>query len=529
MDIISLSTPGAQFFSSPEARAVLEREVLPNYVPACRWFGGKARDPQRFIVEELLRFSQEEAPARLLLVRVEYVAGEAEVYVLPVQVGRREGAEEAAVIAEFTDGLALLDALEDTDRRAELLHLLRTEATITGETGSLAGLRGSALDPESDLETKSRYLKVEQSNSSIAYGDAIFLKLFRKPDAGINPDVEITRFLSEKAHYEHIPPFAGALEFRKNGGVPRVLGLAVGMVKNRGDAWAYALDEVAQFFGRLPADKATPDLAWVEGNLGSCGERIGQLARRTGEVHLALASDADDPVFAPESITTDDQRTISEGILDSAREMYALLRRQTFEGLLAEEVAELLGYEPRVKTLASEYATEAVQAMKTRTHGDYHLGQVLNTGDDFFLIDFEGEPRRTLAERQAKRSPLRDVAGMLRSFHYAAHSALERILPEDRVEFEPWAELWAQVASRTFRETWLATVAGAPFLPAKPADVERVLNAFLLEKAIYEVMYELNHRPTWVGIPVRGCLQILRGGDEARQSGVEKAEPAAVL
>ena len=522
MDPISLPIDGANFFSFPEARTVLERDILPKYMPETRWFGGKAREPQRIAIEALLPVSKSENAARLLLARVEYPAGEPELYVIPVQIGAAKEIEQTAIIAQFQDGYALVDALEDADCRADLLRLVRTEDKITSENGELIGIRGSALDPESDLETKSRYLKVEQSNSSISYGDTIFLKIFRKPDRGMNPDVEITRFLSEKAHYSNIPPFGGAIEYRQSGAEPRVLALGVGMVKNRGDAWAYALDEVGKFYQRLPPHDTPPDEAWVEQNLGECGERIAQLAVRTAEVHLALASDSSDPAFAPEPITMEDQRTISEGIQQSARDMFATLRGQKVEGSLQQEIDELIALEPRLEELAGEYAARDVHACKTRTHGDYHLGQVLYTGDDFVIIDFEGEPRRTLAERQAKRSPLRDVAGMLRSFHYAAHSGLERIDLADRHEVGLWGELWAAVASRIFKGTWLQTCKDACFIPADRGDVDRVLNAFLLEKAIYEVMYELNHRPTWVGIPIRGCLHILRPEEARNQEDEEE-------
>jgi maltose alpha-D-glucosyltransferase/alpha-amylase len=510
MDPLTLSTPGANFFASPDAHAVLERDILPAYVPGCRWFGGKARNPQRFAVDDILRFSPEESPARLLLVRAEYPSGEPETYLLPVLVGPREGADEFTVIATFSDGEALLDALEDSDRRADLLRLIRTETKIAGEQGELIGIRGSVFDPDhAELETKSRYLKVEQSNSSIAYGDTVFLKLFRKPDNGLNPDVEITRFLSEKAHYGNIPPFYGAIEFDKPGSEPRVLGLAVGMVVNRGDAWAYALDEVSQYFQRVPRQDAPPES--IDASLmGACGERIAQLARRTAEVHLALASDFTDPVFAPEPLTAADQRAVSEGLRSSAGEMFELLRKQEPEGELAELIEALLAHAPALDRLIDEIGSREVKAAKIRHHGDYHLGQVLNTGDDFVIIDFEGEPRRTLAERKEKRSPLRDVAGMLRSFHYAAHSGLERIDPLDRHEFEPWAELWSAAACRIFKETWLQTCAGAPFLPPTPQYIESLLNAFVLEKAVYEVIYELNHRPQWIAIPLRGVLSIVR-------------------
>jgi trehalose synthase-fused probable maltokinase len=190
--------------------------------------------------------------------------------------------------------------------------------------------------------------------------------------------------------------------------------------------------------------------------------------------------------------------------------MLGLLRQQKAEAEVQELIGTLLEQEAEIERLADEIAARSIDAAKTRTHGDYHLGQVLNTGDDFIIIDFEGEPRRSLPERQAKRSPLRDVAGMLRSFHYAAHSGLDRVDPLDRHEFEPWGELWAAAASRIFTDVWLQTCLGAPFLPPERADIDHLLNAFILEKAIYEVVYELNHRPLWVPIPLRGVLSIVR-------------------
>jgi maltose alpha-D-glucosyltransferase/alpha-amylase len=235
---------------------------------------------------------------------------------------------------------------------------------------------------------------------------------------------------------------------------------------------------------------------------------VRRLAERTAETHLALATEPGDPAFAPEPFTGADQRELSDAVADSAERMFQLLRQRGTDDPL---IAELLAAETRIVALADRIATHEVHTSKIRTHGDYHLGQVLSTGDDFILLDFEGEPQRSLAERKRKRSPLRDVAGMLRSFHYAAHSGLNEFAAH-REALTPWAELWAGLMSRTFLRTWLEACAGAVFLPPKLEDVSLLLHAFLLEKAIYEVGYELNNRPDWLGIPVRGILQIVRGG-----------------
>ncbi len=375
---------------------------------------------------------------------------------------------------------------------------------------------------------------MEQSNSSIVYGDHIFLKLYRKLEEGMNPDVEITRFLTERQRFPHIPPFAGSLEYRRAGREPQVLALALGMVRNDGDAWIWALREVRAFYERVLEEGTTPAGLAMPGLLepGEASPLLGkivgepftararQLGVRTAEMHRALAAaDADDAAFAPEPLGAEDQRRLGEGVRASAENLAAVLREraETIAGASRALAAALPEEMPRIAQLAEEIAAHPVDAAKTRTHGDYHLGQVLNTGGDFVLIDFEGEPQRSLAWRKEKRSPLRDVAGMLRSFHYAAHSGLGDF-PEQRASLEPWAELWSQAAGNAFLTAWLETAAGAPFLPATSAEVRRLLDAFLLEKALYEVGYEINNRPDWVAIPIRGVMQILRAGEQLAKS-----------
>jgi trehalose synthase-fused probable maltokinase len=337
--------------------------------------------------------------------------------------------------------------------------------------------------------------------------------------------VEITRFLTERQRFPHIPPFAGSLEYRRAGREPQVLALALGMVPNQGDAWVWALAEVRAFYERVleegseatglavpgltDSGEASPLVAQLAGTPFLARAR--QLGVRTGEAHLALAAaEASDATFAPEPFGAEDQRALSEGVRASAEQLAAVLRER--EATLADEqrglASAFLQAAPHAAQLAQEIAARPVSAAKTRAHGDYHLGQVLNTGSDFVLIDFEGEPQRSLAWRKEKRSPLRDVAGMLRSFHYAAHSGLGDF-PDQRAALEPWAELWSQAGGRAFFQGWLETVAGAPFLPTESQDVRRLLEAFLLEKALYEVGYEINNRPAWLAIPVRGVLGIL--------------------
>ena len=493
---------------------MLEEKLLPSYIATCRWFGGKARAPQKFTVAEMLRVPGAAEAARLALVRIEYRDGASDWYQLALQVA---GGEDAArIVSEFpqavvaeVDGGVLFDALYDASFRDALVGLIATGATARGETGEVAGLAGTALPRllgGRSLPLPSRVLKVEQSNSSVIYGDGLFLKIFRKLGEGVNPDAEILRFLTERRGFAHAPPFGGELEYRAPGSEPRLLALAIGVVPNEGDAWSFVLRELAGFYSRVESagcdDEAVRAAAGAE-----FFSRAAQLGQRTGEMHVALAEDATDSDFAPEPFTLADQRELADAITRSVTRVFALLRERVaaLDPSLRADVERLVAAEPELSARAAALTAREITATKTRHHGDYHLGQVLNTGSDFTIIDFEGEPSRSLAERRRKRSPLRDVAGMLRSFHYAASSAL----PRERAELRPAAEAWARLVGEAFLDGWRGAVAGASFVPRGPADTGRLLAGFLIEKAIYEVDYELNNRPDWLAIPVRGLLGLL--------------------
>ncbi len=489
-------------------RARLEQEVLPSYLPRCRWFGGKAREPQRFKLAELLPISAEPGAARLALVEVAYASGASDTYLLPLQVAdapRSEALKRTApksIIAQFGDGGVLYDAVQNAEFRAELFALMARGGAVGSDGGEIVGVVGDGL---SGGVPESRVLAVEQSNTSIIYGERIFLKLYRRLEEGVNPDAEILRFLGEQ-QFPHVPPFCGALEFRGAGRAPRVLALATGMIANDGDAWSFTLREL----GRQLRAVLAGEVQAAEQIETAYLARAAQLGTSTGALHQALAADTADVDFAPESLTEGDFADLAATVEKTADQVLAQVRTRLAEldPAVRESAAAVLAAEPELRARIAKLAAEPVLAAKTRTHGDYHLGQVLNTGANFVIIDFEGEPAKSLAERRRKRSPLRDVAGMLRSFHYAAHSALGEF-PERRGELEPAVERWHERARAAFLEAWIAATAGASFVPAGHADRTRLLDAFLLEKAFYEVAYELNNRPAWLGIPLRGVEQIL--------------------
>jgi len=504
-----LDLPGSaqrDLFAAGAARALFEEKILPAYIPRCRWFSGKARDPQRFTIRDMVPVDASPDAARLTFVDTEYADGKIETWLLPLQIVTGATADElvtehpGAILARFADGV-LCDALHDASFRAALFALIAGSGTQPGEHGRIVAEPGPALQGL-DGPPSSRVHAVEQSNSSIIYGDRVFLKLYRRIESGMNPDAEILRFLSQGS-FGNVPPYAGSVEYREANGHCHVLALATGLVPNQGDAWSFTLRELTRWFAALWAE----DHTGAENIEAESLARVVQLGTRTGELHLALAASMDDPDFAPEPFTATDAQALAGNILSSAEQIARLITARLDTLPLPDLGRRFLAAEITLRARVESLGLP-LTAAKIRTHGDYHLGQVLETGDDFVIIDFEGEPLRSLAVRREKRSPFRDVAGMLRSFDYSAHAALESQAPH-RALLAPQADQWPAKARRAFLDAWLHTTRGALFRAATPAEEDRLLEAFLLEKALYEVVYEINNRPTWLHIPLHGVLALL--------------------
>jgi maltose alpha-D-glucosyltransferase/alpha-amylase len=512
-------------------RAVIEQAFLPAWLMDRRWFAGKAHTIRDISISDVFPIGPEAPNARIAFVEVAYEDVRPEVYLVPLQVttgseARRLLAESPrAVIARLIQGnedCVLHDALESADFRDALLEFIRNQTRVPTRDGYLSGLQGAAFaelsgdDPEA---LKARVLSADQSNSSIMYGDRLFLKLYRKLEDGVNPDAELTCFLSEQRKFANVPAYCGSLELQRVRGEPRVLGLLVGQVAHGSEAWGYTVDSVARFFERVlerrPTTAPREDEKLLEELIGGVfPERARLLAACTGDMHIALASDSTDLAFSPEPITGQYRRSLYQSMRAMTRRM-ALLARKKLEDAPDEyrrDIQAIIEAEPAILDMQGELLNIRIEAVRTRVHGDYHLGQVLYTGKDFILLDFEGEPARSLGERRMKRTPLRDVAGMMRSFHYAAYAALwqrKTFRPEDVAFLEPWAEAWAEWVAQIYLQTYKKTVANAPFFPADPIAAEALMNALLLEKATYEVVYELNNRPNWVVLPIRGIRALL--------------------
>jgi maltose alpha-D-glucosyltransferase/alpha-amylase len=518
---------------SPRHRDSLER-AIGAYLPTRRWFGGKARVITAVALRDAVEIGNE---ARFALVHVEFSDGEPQTYLLPLAIAnvRREQdqARSLPVIARLRDGAILYEPVQDEAFANALLDTIARKRQLKGVEGSISGaptkgfkeLRGTEK-----LET--HVMGVEQSNTALQYGQRLFLKLFRRLEPGINTDFEITRFLNEETGFTHTPQVAGALEYRNDTtGAEMTVAILQGFTPNSGDAWAYTLDSIGRYFDLLLSDPAVAERIVKaiphEGPYDLAQKPIPPAAReaiggyladaellgvRTAQMHLALASRDDNPAFAPEPFTPHYQRSIYQFIRTQIVQTMQAVRRRAKD---RPEFEELLSREQALHERAREVLAGKIDAARIRIHGDYHLGQVLYTGNDFVIIDFEGEPARPLSERRIKRSGLRDVAGMLRSFHYAPYAVLFGTAPgsyvrkEDLALLERGGRYWHHWVSAAFLRAYLAESAKGHHLPKSPENVEILLNTYILEKALYEIVYELNNRPDWVRIPLRGLLDLL--------------------
>jgi maltose alpha-D-glucosyltransferase/alpha-amylase len=392
---------------------------------------------------------------------------------------------------------------------SQILLSRQTPDQLLG-AATIRGVRTEALTDISATQWASRVGATEQSNTNFLYGDALLLKLFRRLQPGENPDVEIGRFLTEQAHFKPIAPLLGQIQL--NGTETCTLAMLQPLVRNEGDAWQWTLNHLAACLEQCTAqDISTPDASSsVSADFLRAAALLGQ---RTAEMHAALATPAGDPSFTPEPLTPADLECDVARIVDQLHRSLDALQAKlpTLPDDLAVDARTLLSRRAALEQQASSLVRRPGGGMRTRIHGDFHLGQVLRTQDDFVLLDFEGEPARTLAERRMKQCPLKDVAGMLRSFAYASATALNSAVnlhAADADRLAACAEAWCAGVSEIYIERYKSTLYRSPGLLPDAETSDSLLHAYLLEKALYELLYELNNRPAWVGIPLHGILAL---------------------
>lgn len=485
---------------------LLQESILPTYISQQRWFGSKARTIKNVTVHDWIRLRPNDSA--LVLVNVSYGEMETDRYVIPLAmtfearnidmryvVGNvRRSVDGVSLTGTLVDGLVLENV------RDSLLELIRNRDVLKSQYGQIRGVSGSVL---ADLvpPSSSRLSSAEQSNSSLLFEESLILKLFRRVEPGINPDVEIGRFLTEEAGFVHTPPFAGEIIYEASdendlGQESYELALLQGQVRNHGDGWEWTLAEL----------RNTPIATNEAFAIQNYDAAARLLALRTAQMHDALEGGKGED-FQPQQASSEKLAADSMRLKKQSAITFELLR-QKFSDLsenYIEQVASLFAQRKNIETYADLLLSLQPQeaGLWTRIHGDFHLGQVLRTDSDFVIIDFEGEPVKSLEGRRRLQSPIRDVAGMMRSFSYAV-----AVFGKERPDAQSWLPKWESSITNVYFETYIKERRSG----VQPAT-ELMLKTYLLEKSLYELEYELNHRPSWAYIPVIGILGVLRMPD----------------
>jgi len=511
---------------SEKVRAQLEREALPAFVAGRRWYAAKGSATGAVTLVDHVEWPGGDRSWLVALARVERDKGEGDTYFLPLTLGWEGGDEERmrtlasltiAKVRQQSQVGILADAFGDDAFCRALVAAIGTGGELKMARGRLS-FRPSKAFPEIAGPAYDRLPVAapgaQSSNTIIAFDERLFLKAYRRLQIGNNPEVEIGRFLTDVARFRNSVPVAGSVEYVGADGSTTVVALLQAYVANQGDGWAYTLSHLDRVMEQSPGQQEPPGTGV---NLhGGYLALIRTLGRRTGELHSALATRTGDPAFDPEPIAAADVAAWTRRVGAAAAE--ALDRLETQRKALSDaarpEADGLLARRKEIAARIEAHGRDRVTAAKTRLHGDYHLGQVLIVQNDFMIADFEGEPARTLAERAEKQTPLKDVAGILRSFDYAMHVALANMGPERseaHAQLERVGREWQAQSREAFLDGY-EEIARASGLALPRGAGSELLELMLLEKAFYELRYELENRPDWVRIPLRGLTDILGPG-----------------
>ncbi|WP_119678843.1 maltose alpha-D-glucosyltransferase [Indioceanicola profundi] len=515
----------------------LEQEALPLYIPKQRWFGAKdARITGTRLAGTAVLPNGAEG---YLMARVEVShtgSSEPQSYFLPLALSWEESAGNTGwsllpyTVAKARRGPrvgAAFDAMQHPEFVRTVIQAMQRGTQVPGSaTLRFRPTNRLSREPLPD-DVVVRSLGAEQSNTSVIIGDEMVFKVYRKLESGIHPELEISRFLTEQVPFANTPPLLGSVEMEEG---DHCIAVAVlqGFVRNQGDGWGFTLDylnrELEEERLKLsagtenePEEPVSPADIW--GLYNTLARTLGE---RTAEMHVALSTATGNPDFDPEPVTETDMQGWHEQARKQADRAFQALRlvRNDLPEETAADVDALLAREEEVMKRLARLAHGTVDAAKVRIHGDYHLGQVLRSSTDWYIIDFEGEPMKNLAQRRAKNAPMRDVAGMLRSFDYVSWAALRHIAEvhaDTMPRLRPMAEQWEAEARRNFLEGYRSHIGDSPAYPKGEGEADRLMELFELEKALYEIAYEAGNRPGWLSIPVSGVLDMLgaKGGEQA--------------
>jgi maltose alpha-D-glucosyltransferase/alpha-amylase len=515
-------------------RLVLERQALREFLQRQRWFASKTREIRHVRFTDWTTIGGGGDPAFLTIVSVEYADDWSESYLVPLALLSGESAERmlkrspSAVLARVTGARkgVIVDAIQDDDVCDRLFGIITGREEIATRRGSIQGVvvpspQPSVVSPQHRWRRESG----EHSNSVVFADDRFVLKVFRRLEPAPNPEFEIGQYLTERG-FTRTPALDGALQYRRAGLEPGTLAIVQAAVKHQGSGWDYTLDDLRRYYERVIARvKRTPAQDGLDGQDGKDNpppffaalehwylQTAATLGRRTAELHLTLA-EATEPPFAPEPLDRIALERAAEDMLVHAKATLDLLARHagTLNDVSREHADAILAHRGDLLARLDRLRDLDTAGWRIRIHGDYHLGQVLRTEEDFVILDFEGEPARPIEERRIKQSPLKDVAGMMRSYSYAAYAALFAFTthtPDDYALLEKWADTWQRWAADAFLGAYETTVGNALLAPNRAAW-RPLLDAFILDKALYELGYELNNRPDWVRIPLMGIRKLV--------------------
>ncbi|MFN2594419.1 MAG: hypothetical protein ABR579_05975 [Actinomycetota bacterium] len=461
-------------------------QAIANWITSRRWFAALGADHVDVTILDSVTIDDGPPLFQIALAAVDLGAAGRRIYHLPLLIDEN-GARDAV------------------DESAHLTVLARQMVEGTSSRGLHGTFHFSApgLDPSADPPgtSSSRMIGAEQSNSSIVLDENVILKIFRRIEPGPNPDLELARALTG-AGFDHVPAQLGEITYESDDDTESFdLAMAQRYVADARDGWTVAVGQIAELYDEAHEADAAEDVAFLtEERSASLLDSIARLGDVTAELHVTLSREELEPALAPEPLTETDLSQLGARIQD------------TLERLRDSGFAEITGLEQHIQERVDALEGLMETGLKARVHGDYHLGQALLSRGEWMLLDFEGEPLKSFEERRAKHSPIRDVAGMLRSLNYAATAALfERAEPdsEEWKQLQTWADAWEVAARERFLTAYLSRAHEGRYLPNERETFAVLLDAFELDKALYEIEYELSHRPQWLRIPLRGVAQII--------------------
>jgi maltose alpha-D-glucosyltransferase / alpha-amylase len=519
-EVTELSVAGWRGLFESEAGEILETQILPLFLASQPWFRGKGRQIESVRIRDWAEFRGYTPSFAIAMLRVRYSGGDSETYSLPLVIAQDRMLENVICRLRLPQGTGVLaDALMDNQACQTVLNVIESGKEFRSRRGVIRARPAKAFDELRAASGSPSHIErreTEQGNTTVFFGGRLMLRHHRKLESGINPDIEVRRFLTEEAGFKRVLPLAGAIEYEPSENEFETLASLEAAIETESDGWTWTLDELARYyeycatFADERAAASVPDEA-----LGISLNAVDTLARYTAELHLALASSDRNAAFAPEPLQPEDLKQLSHSCQRNMDGAFSRLEQSMHDqsGDYTIDADRLINRRDDVLKRLHAFERSEIRAFKTRVHGNYHLGQVLRARNDYVGIDFEGDTALPFSERRAKASPLKDVAGMLRSFSYASQVALVRHTNRRPDEFRKifrFAQVWEGKTSSLFLKTYRETITDARLLPAGK-DLSILLEIFILERALHELQYEMNNRPLYVHIPLRGLLRILDG------------------